>query len=240
MIPGRSPAADAELTGRGRRGHAAGMTLKSLCVFAVLLPGLALSAAERVKLNAFERSQGWRLLFDGVDVSDWRGYRGEKLPANWRVQDGSLFGTAGDALVSAEDYADFELTFDWRVEAGGHGEIYFRVTEDESVPENSGPVMQLAGHSETLAGNGFVPPDRALTPQFGIWYRGKIVVFGNQVEHWLNGERVLRYMLDTPDWRKAVAASRFAAFAEYGTLRRGRVALAGERVEFRNIKVRPL
>lgn len=216
------------------------MNLKSLCVLAALLSGVAVCAAERVKLNAYERSQGWRLLFDGVDASDWRGYRAEKLPENWRVQDGSLFGGSGAALVSAEEYADFELTFDWRVEEGGRGEVYFRVSEDEAGPENTGPVMLLAGHGATLAGNGFVPPDRALTPQFGIWYRGKIVVFGNQVEHWLNGERVLRYMLDTPDWRKAVAASRFAAFGEFGALRRGRVALAGDKVEFRNLKVRLL
>ncbi len=217
------------------------MSLKPLCVAAaVLLSGVALDAAERVKLTAYERSQGWRLLFDGVDASDWRGYRTERLPANWRVADGSLHGREGAAVVSAEEFADFELTFDWRVEEGGRGEVFFRVTEDEASPDQSGPTMLLAGHGAALAGNGFGPPDRALPPQFGVWYRGKIVVFGNQVEHWLNGERVHRYLLDTADWRQAVAASRFAAYREFGRAPRGRVALSGDRIEFRNIKVRSL
>lgn len=221
------------------RSHAPRMSLKPLCVAAVLLAGVAACAAERVKLNAYERSQGWRLLFDGADASDWRGYQAEKLPANWRVQDGSLHASDGAALVSAEEFADFEFTFDWRIAEGGRGEVYFRVSEDEPAPEQTGPVMLLGGH-EALAGNGFVPPDRALPLQVDVWYRGKIVVFGNQVEHWLNGERVLRYLLDTPDWRQAVAAGKFAAYRDFGRLRQGRLALSGNRVEFRNLKVRPL
>lgn len=217
------------------------MTLKPWCVLVALFVGVfAAGAEEKAKLNAYERSQGWRLLFDGTDSSEWRGYRAEKLPPNWRIADGSLHGEEGTALVSAEDYADFEFTFDWRVAEGGRGEVLFRVSEDEASPEQTGPVMQLAGHGDTLAGNGFVPPERALTPQYGVWYRGKIVVFGNQVEHWLNGERVLRYLLDMPDWRQAVSASKYSAYRDFGRLREGRIVLSGHRVEFRNLKVRPL
>lgn len=216
------------------------MSLKSILVVVLLMSGVAAGAAESAKLNAFERSQGWRLLFDGRDASDWRAFRGEKLPSNWSVREGSLHGSAGTALVSTEEFADFELTFDWRVEEGGRGAVYFRVSEDEAAPEHTGPVMLLVGAGQELGGNGFGPTDLALTPQTGVWYRGRIVVFGYQVEHWLNGDRVLRYLIDTPAWRQAVAASVRGGQRDYGTLRSGRVALSGERVEFRNLKVRPL
>lgn len=216
------------------------MSPRNFLLLSTLAIGCVLHAADKPKLTAFERSQGWRLLFDGSDASDWRGYRANKLPANWRVADGSLTGGAGPALVSAEEFGDFELTFDWKVGEGGHGEIFFRVSEDAAAPDQTGPQMLLAGHGNALGGNGLNAPDRTVPPQFDVWYRSKIVVFGNLVEHWLNGERVHVYTIDSPAWREAVAASRFSSAREFGRLRSGRFALAGERVEFRHLKVRAL
>jgi hypothetical protein len=211
-----------------------------------LASGLALAAttatgAESVKLTALERSQGWRLLFDGVSAGDWRGYRIDRMPDNWRVDEQSLVGRAGLALVSVEEYGDFELMFDWKVAAGGRGEVYFRVSEDGKTPDETGPVMELAGHGVALAGNGGLSgPDRPITPQFEVWYRSRITVYGNSVEYWVNGERVSGFVLDSPDWRRAVAGSRYQAFREFGALRSGRVVLSGDGVSFRNVKIRPL
>lgn len=219
----------------------------NLRIFAAVLalavfPGAVAGQAqgETPKLTAFERSQGWRLLFDGRDASDWRGFRANRMPANWQVRDGSLAGRAGAALVTAAEVGDFELLFDWRVAPGGHGEVYFRVDEEVAGLENSGPVMRLAGHGDALGASGFSPPERMITPQFDVWYRSKIVVFGNQVEYFINGERVLSYTIDSADWRAALAASPQAGVKEFGRLRVGRIALAGEGVEFRNVKLRAL
>lgn len=201
----------------------------------------AVAGGETVKLTALERSQGWRLLFDGSSAGDWRGYRANALPPNWRVNGQSLAGGAGAALASVEDYGDFELVFDWKVSAGGHGEVFFRVSEDGMTPEETGPVMELAGHGAALAGNGGLSgPTRAITPQFDVWYRSKILVYGNQVEYWINGEQVANYTLGSPDWRRAVADSRFKAFREFGELSSGRIVLSGDGVFFRNVKIRAL
>lgn len=211
------------------------MSPKSLLLAALVFPA-ALLAADQPKVTAFERSQGWRLL----DGSDWHGYQTNKLPANWQVRDGSLFGAAGAALVSNDAFGDFELTFDWKIAPGGKGAVYFRVFENESAPEKSGPVMQLAGHGDVLAGNGLSAPDRKISPQFDVWYRCKIVVFGNSVEYWVNGEKVMSYMLDAPEWRKAIAASENPTVAKFVNERSGRVAVAGEGIELRNVKVRAI
>jgi hypothetical protein len=209
------------------------MIAKSLVLAALVFP-VALLAADQPKITAYERSQGWRLL----DKTEWHGFGANKLPANWQVRDGSLVGGAGAALVSNDEFADFELTFDWKVAPGGHGAVFFRVFEDEKAPEKSGPVMQLAGHGDALGGNGLAAPDRKLTPQFDVWYRSKIVVFGQAVEYWINGEKIMTYALNTADWRQAVAASANPTVAKFVNERGGRVAFAGEGIEVRNVKVR--
>lgn len=200
-----------------------------------------LVAAEAPKLTAYERSQGWRYLFDGKSLSDWRGFRMDLVPPNWQVVEGSLTSGGGPALVSAEEFNDFELLFDWKVSAGGSAEVFFHVNEDGSWPGESGPVMQLAGDGVKMAGNGgLTEPLREIKLQPDVWYRGKIVVYGNSVEHWISGDRVLHYLVDSPDWRAAVAGSSFKVFKDYGLLREGRIALSGKGVIFRNIKIKAL
>jgi len=66
------------------------------------------------------------------------------------------------------------------------------------------------------------------------------VVFGNSVEYWVNGEKVMSYMLDAPEWRKAIAASENPTVAKFVNERSGRVAVAGEGIELRNVKVRAI
>lgn len=231
--------------GRGvdvREGAAQSGSVKTgrlILAAAALACAGALAATERVRLTAYERAQGWRLLFDGGSLSDWRAADGAKRPANWQVVDGVLMGRAGPALLSAEEFGDFELSFDWRVQEGGRGEVFFRVARSETRPEESGPVMELAGWGGALGGNGGVTtPERVVAPQFGVWFRAKISVFGNLVEYRLQGDRVMNYLLDTAEWRAGVAQSRFAGRADYGRARTGVIALAGDGVEFRNIKVR--
>ncbi|MFI5335687.1 MAG: DUF1080 domain-containing protein [Opitutales bacterium] len=208
-----------------------------LCVAACLTTVPA--PADTTKLSALERSQGWRLLFDGQSLGDWRGYRESRLPHNWSLSGNFLEGRAGTALVSEDEFADFELAFDWKVREGGHGEVYFHVGEDNPDPAETGPVMELSGHGPALGGvGGLVEQLRKITPQFDVWYQARIFVYGQQVEYWINGEKVQAFTLDTPEWRSAVAASRYHAFADFARLIPGRIALAGDGVFFRNIKVR--
>ncbi len=207
----------------------------------LLLAGQLAAAGETQKLTAYERSQGWRYLFDGRSLSDWRGYRQNKVPANWQVVEGSLTSGGGTALATTEDFKNFEIVFDWKVSAGGSATVYFRATEDPVEPADSGPVMQLAGDGIVMAGNGGMnPPWREIPLQPDVWHRAKIVVFGNQVEHWINGDRVLSYMIDSAAWRAAVVASRFQAVKDYGLLGSGRIVLAGSAVSFRSIKIKPM
>lgn len=208
---------------------------------ALMAAGGGMVTGETIKLTAYERSQGWRLLFDGESLSDWRGFHQNKVPANWHIVEGSLVGDGGTALVSTDDFKDFEITFDWKVAANGEASVYFRAADDSRDVTTCGPVMQLAGDGVEMAGNGGLNhPWRQITPQPDVWYRASISVFGNQVAYAINGDRVMSYLINSADWKAAVAASPYKDAKEYGLLESGAIVLAGKDVSFRNIRVRGL
>ena len=203
-------------------------------------------------LSPAERDAGWRLLFDGRSTAGWTGFRKDSV-SGWRAENGALVrvGPGGD-IVTTEEFANFELTLEWNVAAGGNSGIFFRVTDATGGIYETGPEMQVlddALHADgqsrfTAAGSNFAlheAPAGVVKPA-GEWNRVRLVVNGAHVEHWLNGQKVVEYELGSPDWEARVQASKFKAWPGYGRARRGRIALQdhGDRVAFRDIKVRAL
>jgi hypothetical protein len=198
---------------------------------------------------------GWRSLFDGRTADQWRAYRGDSLPAGWQVVDGALtrVAKAGD-IVSREQFQDFELALEWKVESGGNSGIFYRVAEAPELETvwQSGPEFQVlddARHPdgrrpETSAGAcyGLYPAPRDMVRPAGEWNEARIVVHGTHVEHWLNGHRVVAYALGSRDWEERVGRSKFADLPRYGREPRGHIALQdhGDWVAYRNIRIRPI
>lgn len=204
-------------------------------------------------LTPREQAEGWRLLFDGRTTAGWRGFRSDVMPTGWQVIDGALTRVApGGDIVTVDEFDDFELTFDWQIAPGGNSGVFFRVTEDAPATYESGAEYQLldnAGHPdgavpETSAGAnyGLHAPSRAAARPPGEWNEARIVARGNHVEHWLNGNKIVEYELGSPDWLARVQRTKFASWPGYGRSPRGRIALQdhGDRVSYRNVKLRPL
>lgn len=211
-------------------------------IFGLVL-GLAVAAgAAPVRLTAQERAQGWRLLFDGVSFGGWHTFGASRVGANWRVEGGALVAREeGRALATDEAFGDFELSFRWRVDPGGRAEVFFRASEHAVLPVHTGPLFQLAGPEVEAGGNGGLSaPSEATGAGTGEWQHARLVVIGDQVEHWLGERLVLAYRLGSEQWREALPGSRFANHRGYGRERDGVIALAGRGAHFREIKLRPL
>ena len=206
------------------------------------------------RLTPEEEEAGWRLLFDGT-LDGWRGYRRDDVPTGWQARDGALMftpGGRGGTIITVDQYADFELALEWRVSEGGNSGIFYRTTEEEVQPYWTGPEMQVldnGGHRdgrapETSAGSNYAlhGPTEDVTRPVGEWNEVRIVVRGPQVEHWMNGVRIVAYELWSDDWRGRVKRSKFGEWPGYGMARAGHIGLQdhGDAVWYRNIRVRTL
>lgn len=226
----------------------------ALALIAGLAP-LRLGAQEATmnRLTDAERAAGWRLLFDGTSTAGWRGYMRNDMPAGWQVVNGTLtrVAQAGD-IITTDTFADFELVFEFNVEPGGNSGVFIRANEGPEQIWYAAPEYQILdderhrdGRSpltSTGANYAVHPAPAGVARPAGEWNEGRIIVDGNRVEHWLNGRRVVEYMLHGDDWNRRVAASKFSEWPEYGRATAGHIGLQdhGSRVSFRNIRLRPL
>ncbi len=227
--------------------------------------------AREVTVNTLtdaERAEGWRLLFDGVSTEGWRAYNGDAFPdTGWAVIDGALVVGAtaqdpdvpiGGDVVTTEVFASFDLRFDFKLspvansgvfylvqEVEGH-EIWHHAPEFQVLDDAAYLAMDDLGMSmeKHLTGDNYdlhASAVRAMRP-VGEWNEARIVVDGDRVEHWLNGQQTVTYELRSPEWEALVAASKFAPYPGYGRAASGPIGLQdhGRMVWYRNIKVRPL
>lgn len=205
-------------------------------------------------LTDAERAEGWTLLFDGTSMQGWRGYGKTAMPdSGWSVVDGAITRTAqGGDIVTTDAYRNFELALEWKVPPGGNSGVFYRALESADPIYYSAPEMQVLDderHADgknplTSAGAayGLYAPPRGVVKPAGEWNAARLVVRGDSVEHWLNGQRVVAYQLGSADWKAKVAASKFNEWKAYGTGKEGRIGLQdhGDRVQFRSIRLRVL
>ena len=238
------------------------MTTSGRCALFLLLAGTACSQGMGGgttsemgpnTLTPAEQRVGWRLLFDGKTTQGWRGYMQDSMPAGWQAVDGVLARVApAHDIIYKEKFKNFELLVDWKIAPKGNSGIFYRGIEGPDAIYYSAPEMQVlddSGHVDgrtelTSAGAvyGLYPVARGIVKPVGEWNTARILVNGNHVEHWLNGQRIAAYELGSADWSERVAKSKFKQWPEYGKATEGYIGLQehGNWIGFRNIKIRVL
>lgn len=214
------------------------------------------------RLTDKEKSEGWEVLFDGKNTDKWRGVNRDDFPANgWAIEQGALVlsGKNGGDIITRETFSDFELVLDFKLTPSANSGIKYFVGKLENKKNGktaiNGPEYQIIDDdnypelknrqdekSTTAALYLLYPPQNKKLLPAGQWNQAKIVAKGKQVEHWLNGIKVVSYERGSRDFRQRVAATKFQDYAGYGEASSGHILLTdhGDKVYFRNIKIRRL
>lgn len=123
------------------------LTLAVLCA-------VALSAAEAPNtLTKTEKAAGWKLLFDGKTMKGWDDVRKNTPPGDsWTIEDGALKSVPHpklrEDLFTKELFGDFELTWEWKIEAKGNSGLKYRIQDRFFVDERR---VKEFGRFENLA-----------------------------------------------------------------------------------------
>lgn len=197
--------------------------------------------------------------WETLSIEHWRGYKKNYLPSEWTMEGGALTLTkkGGGYIVTKEEYADFELMLDWKISEAGNSGVFFHVSEDSAykIVYETGPEVQILdderhpdakkgkeGTHKAGANYDLQAPLVAAVKPAGEWNSVVLKVKSGHVQCWLNDKKVQDYQLGSAAWKELVAKSKFAAMPGYGAFRSGHIALQdhGDRVWFRNIKIRKL
>jgi hypothetical protein len=229
-----------------------------LRVIALVLIGLAGCASDEVidgslctnQLSLQEREAGWRSLFDGKSLANWRSYQEDEINAAWAIENGCLarVGMGGD-IITREQFADFELKLDWRISEAGNSGIFIRGDESGGSIHYTGFEMQVldnAGHRDAKdpshragAYYDMIAPDHDTSRPAGTWNQVHIIARGPLVEFWLNGRKTAEFEQGSPEWQALYSQSKFTGRPRYGSLLKGHIGLQDhwDKVWYRNIRI---
>jgi hypothetical protein len=219
-------------------------------------------------LTAYEKNSGWKLLFDGQTSNGWIGANKPGFPEKgWMIRDGLLtvLGSEGKEaanggdIVTKDEYAAFDLSFEFRLTPGANSGVkYFVTLEEKTVGSAIGLEYQLLDdslHPDAKLGR---DGDRTMASLYdlikankqkrfihpiGQWNTGRVVVYpNNHVEHYLNGVKVLEYERGSAAFKDLVAISKYKVWKNFGEAPKGHLLLQdhGNEVSFRSIKVREI
>ncbi len=210
-------------------------------------------------LTSAEQSAGWKLLFNGKDLSGWHNFKSEKVKPGWQVLDGAL--TCADPhnasdLCTADQYDWFELELDFKMAEGANSGVIFHATDKEGAVWATGPELQLEDNAKAADPQrcgwlyGLYKPDNDpksgkpldATKPAGEWNHLRLLVSKEKCVHEINGVKYFEYVLGSEDFKKRVAASKFGSMPNFAKFDKGYLCLQGDhgKVAFRNVKVREI
>jgi|WetSurMetagenome_2_1015567.scaffolds.fasta_scaffold55408_4 hypothetical protein len=225
-------------------------------------PAAKAAAADEAAPNTLtdaEKKAGWKLLFDGKDLTGWHNFKSKTIKPGWQVKDGALVcadpKNAGD-LCTAEQFDWFELQLDYNITHAGNSGIIFHITDKGNAVWATGPEFQLednvAAEDKVRCGWLYALYEPPVDPKtgktldatkpVGEWNHVRLLVSPEKCEHEINGVKYFEYVLHSDDFNNRVAKSKFATMAGFAKEDLGYIALQGDHgsVSFRNIKIRPI
>lgn len=212
-----------------------------------LLSDLHSAHKDRYQLSAAEKAEGFKVLFDGTDLSQWTGNT-----TDYVVEDGDLViypdrGGKGD-LFTKEEFNDFVFRFEFQLTPGANNGLGIRAPlegtaayegiELQILDNDADVYKKLEPYQYHGSVYGVMPAKRGYLKPIEEWNYQEVHVKGNQIKVTLNGHVILDGDITnairngTMDQKKHPGLSRRSghiAFLGHGTV-----------VRFRNVRVKEL
>ena len=211
---------------------------------------LTLAFLSLLSLVAFAKGKEISL-FDGKSLQGWTDRAGNPPAKGWTVTDSCLVrqAKAGD-IYTKRSFLDFSFSFEWKITPGCNSGVKYRVTdysgavlgpEYQIIDDEKGKYApdHLGATASIYAIKGASADKKIQKP--GEFNTSRIVAKGNQLEHWLNGEKVAEIEIGSAEWKKCHGSSKFKKRPDFG-IKKGRLMLQehGGKVWFRNLVVHEL
>jgi hypothetical protein len=225
--------------------------------------GLDLWAQGLNTLSSQEKKDGWKLLFNGHDVSGWHTYGAKDVGLAWVIDQGALklnvsnrighkAQNGGDLVTDALFTGDFEFKAEWKISQFANSGIFFFIQEDPQYKNISSTGLELqvldnaiyegAAENKHRAGD-FFSVASAQLPEIhpvGEWNKIRLIFKKNKLTVYMNGSSIQEYDVTSPDWKGRIAASKLKDSPLSKGRYAGHIGLQdwGSEVWFRNIKIR--
>lgn len=192
----------------------------------------ALQAQAPNTLTKEEIAVGWKLLFDGSTLKGWEAHASsatEPAATTWRGVDGAILcdGDRRGWLGTDDMFSDYNLKIQFRAGGKINSGVFLRSQKTGGIPAETGYELQIWDFRPTYKTGALVnaidaEPSKVLADQ---WNSYEVTADGNHFVVVLNGKKVL-------DGNDSKHSSGVVGL-QYN-------AGSGGKVEFRNIKIKPI
>jgi hypothetical protein len=205
------------------------MRRTSLVLFLSLLP-LSVDGgdAKYVGLSKQEKDDGFVSLFDGKTLTGWKG-----STDGYVAENGSLVcqKKGGGNLFTTKELGDFIFRFEFKLEPGGNNGVSVRGHEIQILDDYAPKYKNLKACQYHGSIYCKVPAKRGHTKPAGEWNSQEIVCKGAQWKVSVNGAVIVDVDISKVEGLEAPAKRAKAPLGFLGH---------GDRVEFRNLRVKEL
>jgi hypothetical protein len=197
-------------------------------------------------LNDQETADGFKLLFNGKDLTGWQGNT-----KGYVVRDGMIFvepELGGGNLYTADEYSDFIMRFEFQLTPGANNGLGIR-TPLKGDPAYSGIELQILDNTADKYKDlqdyqyhgsvyGVVPAKRGHLKPVGDWNYQEVIAKGNQITVKLNGTTIVDADIEKASTPKTIDGK------DHPGLKRDKGYIAfcghGDKLAFRSLRIKPL
>jgi len=172
-------------------------------------------------------------LFDGKTLGGWVTLNDEPITSGWDVVDGAIHVVIGEErsghIKTTRRFENFDLEFEWRIAEGGNSGVKYLTKEsdsdrgrayygceyqllDDDKHKNGRTPTKTAGSLYDL----YAPDDaqKQLKP-IGEFNHSRIILDNGQIEHWLNGKKIVEATIGSEDWQTRISKSKVSSVKDF-------------------------